>query len=338
MTESFLSKNDLAKLESAFESTNRSIYLVLNRKVLGHDEFRSRLETFAQEICIATKSAVGWLEVSKEKARDLPTLSVRIGERDLVRYRAVPEGPELPPFLEFLTSIAKEPSANELSSQLTALENPVEISVYIAPGCPNCPHGVRAVLNLAALCENVTATIIDTVEFAETASEYNIQSVPTTVVDEKLTLVGVRPAEELVNELMRVEQPDGGKRIFESLVKAGRLSKAEALLLDGSCLAAFADLWNSSTLESRISMSLIAQSVLEKNQTALDDLVSLILPALREGESSLKGDTADLLGQIGHSSAEKELEHLASDSDPDIVEAASDAIESIRQRTAGDQS
>ena len=46
-------------------------------------------------------------------------------------------------------------------------------------------------------------------------------------------------------------------------------------------------------------------------------------------DDALRGDTADLLGQIGHPGARKPLQALLHDPNPDIVEIAEEALEGL---------
>ncbi len=65
---------------------------------------------------------------------------------------------------------------------------------------------------------------------------------------------------------------------------------------------------------------------------APDALVKPLLPFLRAKEASLRGDIADLLGKIGHPEALPKLQELNQDPDPEVAEAAKEAIEMIVQK------
>jgi HEAT repeat protein len=56
-----------------------------------------------------------------------------------------------------------------------------------------------------------------------------------------------------------------------------------------------------------------------------------LVDVLASPDGALRGDTADLLGQIGDGRAVEALEALRSDPNPDVAEVAADAIEQIRQ-------
>ena len=229
--------------------------------------------------------------------------------------------------------MADVPSDESVLEKLVNMVEPVEIVVFTAEGCPNCPHTVRAASALAAANSMVSVTVVDASENAELASRYQVRSVPTAVVNGDLTIIGVVTQEELAHRLVELQGPRAEDSIFISLVKSGRLADATSRLIDGRGIPAFADLWNESTLEGRIGLSLSAQNAVEEEPGSLDALVELILPSLETDDAARRGDTADLLGAIGHQTAKPALERLLDDSHPDVAEAAEDALASIEERT-----
>ena len=229
-----------------------------------------------------------------------------------------------------MTDILSDESTQD---KLAELIEPVEIVVFIAQGCPNCPHGVRAAKALAASSPKVTVTVVDTGENAELAARYQVRSVPTFVVNGDLTIVGLVTHEELLQHLVDIQGSGAEDSIFVSLVQSGRLDDATSRLVDGRGLSAFAKLWNESMLEGRIGLSLAAQNAVDEAAGSLDGLVEQILPSLQTDDAARRGDTADLLGEIGHPGARAALEKLLEDDHPDVAEAAEDALASIEKRT-----
>ena len=77
---------------------------------------------------------------------------------------------------------------------------------------------------------------------------------------------------------------------------------------------------------------LAVETGLEGDQAALDGLVPGLLPILGTEDPVLRGDTADLLGRIGHRAATDGLRALLDDPNPDVAEIASEALEEIETR------
>jgi glutaredoxin len=226
-------------------------------------------------------------------------------------------------------------SNGNAQDKLADLTEPFEIVVFTAQGCPNCPHAVRAASALAAANSMVTVTVLDAGEHAELASRYQVRSVPTLVINGGLTIVGVVTQDELTRRVVELQGPKAEDAVFVSFIKSGRIEDASDWLVDGRGISAFAGLWNKSTLEERIGLSLVAQNSVEVNPSSLDVLVDRILPSLETDDPARRGDTADLLGAIGHESARTALEKLLGDSHEDVAEAAEDALDCINERTNG---
>jgi thiol-disulfide isomerase/thioredoxin len=237
--------------------------------------------------------------------------------------------------LDALAGLTNPAEVQAVAATLEKLTKETELLLFIGQGCPACPHQVRSVATLALASPQISVEIVDVGLEPELTAQYEVTSVPTTVVDDELIMVGVVPAVELAWRLLEREGPEAEKVVFSALVESRRLADAAERLSDGRATAAFLELWSSSTLESRMGLFLVAEEALEWNPEALDDLVPLLIEGL-EGDGPLsqdptrKGDTADLLGQIGHPDARAVLEALSRDPNEEVAEAAEDALDQLR--------
>ena len=143
------------------------------------------------------------------------------------------------------------------------------------------------------------------------------------------------PPWDLALRVLEREGPEAEKVVFAALVASERLSDAAERLSDGRATKAFIELWSQSTFESRLGLFLVAEEALEWNPDALDGLAPLLIEGL-EGDGPLaqdptrRGDTADLLGQIGYPAARPVLEALSRDSNEEVAEAAADALDQLK--------
>ena len=221
----------------------------------------------------------------------------------------------------------------ELAEQLRNIA-PVEIIVFTADGCPHCPHGVRAAEALAAASEGVSMTVIDAEQSPELAAEFNVQIVPTVVVDQELLLARVVPAEELARIILDRGTDTHYQRVFDAHVGASRFDAAAQFIAgSGRGPACFAAAWGNSTMNTRMALMLVAEEALEAEPSALDGTVRELIAVLDTEDAALRGDSADLLGQIGHPTAKEPLEALCNDPSPDVAEIAEEALEGVRRRT-----
>jgi hypothetical protein len=238
-----------------------------------------------------------------------------------------------PEALEQLTNPAE---VEAVAPTLEKLTKDTELLLFISQGCPTCPHQVRSVATLALASPRVSVEIVDVGVERELATQYEVSAVPTTVVDDELIMVGVVPATDLAWRLLEREGPEAEKVVFAALVESGRIADAAERLVDGRAVPAFLEFWSGSTMESRLGLFLVAEEALLWNPDGLNGLVPPLIEAL-EGDGPLtqdpsrKGDTADLLGQIGHPDARPILERLAQDSNEEVAEAAEEALEDLGQ-------
>ena len=90
--------------------------------------------------------------------------------------------------------------------------------------------------------------------------------------------------------------------------------------------------WRMSATSLRLGLMLAAELALEQDPGALDDITPDLLRLLETEDAALRGDTADLLGRIGHPSAEPALRRLLADENPDVAEIAEEALEALAER------
>lgn len=320
-------EQDLRGLEDSFELTFHA----------GSGE--SGLASALSEVAEAIRHAVGGrFAVAAGDGAGLPAtpgLTVSARGKGKINYLALPEGREAPPFLEALGQLAR-PLAGataELEERLASLDTSAELLVFIASTCPHCPQAVRAANSVAAASPLVTTSIIDAQRYEQLAQRFSVQSVPLTILDRRFFITGVVLPAELAETILARGSEEYESRLFRALLEQARLDEATALLGEGSAGRHFVPAWRDSTTSSRMGLLLVAERLLEDEPASLDAIVADLLPLLRIEDVALRGDTADLLGRIGSPAAEADLARLLEDPNPDVAEAASDALEQLRERS-----
>ena len=113
------------------------------------------------------------------------------------------------------------------------------------------------------------------------------------------------------------------------MIHQARFEHAARLLVEKQAAERLISLWKDSTMSERMGIMLTVERVLEIKRSALDSIVHELAGILRSDDASLRGDTADLLGKIGHPDALEGLKPLLDDPNPDVAEIAMEAIEEI---------
>lgn len=323
---------DRDRLHRAFADIAAPLCLHLCLRT-GHP-LSAPLGEFARSLADAAGGGIK-LELETDESANLPArpgLVLSYMGQPNVRYLALPQGPELEPFLEMLEALPQKTRASAAwETQLAGLADPTQVWVFIAAACPHCPHAVRAAVAMSLLSPLVTTTVIDVGHFPELTERYNARSVPLTVIDNGLSLTGAIKPQELADDILARDQADYAGRVFASLVEVGRFAAAAEQLRHGSVLPFFATHWRQSTLSTRMGLLLTAEKALEQTPRALDALVDPLIELARTDstETALRGDSVDLLGKIGDPSAKPILESLSRDPNPDIAEIAAESLESM---------
>ena len=240
-----------------------------------------------------------------------------------IEYLAVPLDREFEPFLDILGYL--DHGADPASPSI----RPAALELMMAPTCPNCPTMVRLCGRLAAALPQIQLQVIDVQYFTELAR--SCRSVPTLIVDGALTVVGEVGFDELLRLLQQRDEPDHLVRALSSMIEARRLGEMGPHLLSDEGHAALTTIMRDGTMQQKMGLMLAVEAMLELQPHALDGAVLHLLPLLESEVATLRGDAADLLGRIGAPGERDALTRLLADENPDVREAAEEALDQLRE-------
>lgn len=123
-----------------------------------------------------------------------------------IRFYGIPSGYEFGSLIETINMVStgEAPLGEHTLQELSRLQKPVHIQVYITPTCPYCPRAVLLAYKLAMASDLVTADMVEAMEFPHLANKYQVYGVPRTVIDEVVHIEGAVPENALVSKLMTV--------------------------------------------------------------------------------------------------------------------------------------
>lgn len=135
----------------------------------------------------------------------VPGTVLRGPGKGFFKYYGIPGGTEFPAFIESIVDISRwEVLISEESVQkLQALENDVNVKVFVTPTCPYCPGMARASYMLGMASEKVHAEVIEINEFPELADKYKVEAVPLTVINDKTAIPGQIHESALVEQVVK---------------------------------------------------------------------------------------------------------------------------------------
>lgn len=139
-----------------------------------------------------------------------PAIAI-VGASDLgLRYYGTPAGHELESMLDaILLAGGAEGDGGGLApaslAAAAAVEQPVDIKVFVTTSCTFCPQATGLAYRLAAASPHITASVIEATEFPDMVQRYRVSGVPKTVVDDDVELLGIHPEEAFVREVLRLD-------------------------------------------------------------------------------------------------------------------------------------
>jgi len=307
--------------------------LVLTFSLGGEAEISRAMEQWAGRL---DEEGAGKLTILKEAhgmGAHLPSLALQGEGASEIVCHFVPKGPEEEAFRELLWRAASLKGAEEdKPEEPDAGSHPAELTLFVANECPNCPRAVRILHSLAIDLPHLSVHLFEATLWPELAQKNEIKSVPTLLVGEKLRFVGELKKEK-ISPFLTVEDPDAvHQEYIRQCIRDGKALEAGPMIteVDDPCFL-LEDLQNS-TFQDRVGLLLALDEAMEIRPDCLEPLVKGLLPTLDSEDAALRGDIADLLGRIGRPDAIPALEKLSGDPNPDVAEAAADAVEAIRSR------
>ncbi|MBY9020623.1 MAG: thioredoxin family protein [Candidatus Lokiarchaeota archaeon] len=141
----------------------------------------------------------------KYEIQQVPVILITdANDQVIIRYLAVPMAAKIQPFIQALMVLTGTPNyyENIIRENLNKI-NPTDIKVLITDYCAYCST-IVSICSLFALASDgrLRTSVIDIMVFPEISEKYNVNTVPTIVINEDKKLIGDVTAEELLNELI----------------------------------------------------------------------------------------------------------------------------------------
>ncbi len=325
-----LTDSELARVQNVASRLGAPVTLRLASGGAG-SQFETNLRHTALQMNGVSLNAIRFEEVADSSQTFLPFISVARNDVVRVRYFSVPEGPELEPFLEVLAWVGSKEyvSDYELTARQASERETCEMLIFIAPTCPHCPGMVRKCIALATEIPELMLSIVNALYFSEWSGKFKVQATPTIVIDNGFTIVGNQGLDELRSYILRRNDPEFMTQILQSMINNGRAEDAAMLICERKCADALLPLYASPVFTQRMGALLAMEEALAKDRRILDPVLEQLISLTSHEDDGIRGDTAELLGNIGDRRAMSALQALKDDPNEDVREAASEALEKL---------
>lgn len=130
-----------------------------------------------------------------------------INELDSARgvFYGVPVGHEINTLLTTLVDTSKATSLynNKILEEISLINKPTNIKVFVTTTCPHCPGAAINALRLAQLNKNINTEIFEVQTNMEIGNQYNVSGVPKILINEGMELMGNQPIEAFIDTILK---------------------------------------------------------------------------------------------------------------------------------------
>ncbi len=284
-----------------------------------------------ENFCMVLQKAAPKIHVVHEKDESDAPSELRIHSR--IRYRAVPLGRELVPFLELLSWIFNGQPLPSLafSSLLNNLTLPAELKLYIAEQCPFCPGAVQSLLPLAISSDWIQVTVIDAGMCMEEARADRIQSVPTLVLDEQFRWMGSFGIQEVLATIIHRDPSRLDAGTFMNMIADGNAGLMAKMMLEKNMIfPALVDLLVYPKWPVRLGAMVALETIAGENPALAKKTIVPLWDRFDEVDDKVRGDILYLVGEIDNGGSVERIQEVLNkrlNYDAEIIEAAEEALE-----------
>jgi hypothetical protein len=297
------------------------------RLVKTRHEGSRPLEAF----CLALQKSAPKIHVVHEKDDSDAPSELRIHSR--IRYRAVPHGHELVPFLEALSWIFNGQALPSLPflSLLDSLTLPAELKLYIAERCPFCPAVVGSLLPLAISSDWIQVTVIDAGLYMKEARVNRIQSVPTLVLDEQFRWTGTVKIQEVLEAIIHRDPSRLEADTLMNMIADGNAGLLSKMMMEKDMVfPALLDLLVHPKWPVRLGAMVAMETIAAEKPALAQKMAAPLWARFDAADEKVKGDILYLVGEIdtgGSIGRIQDVLNRKADYDAEIIEAAEEALE-----------
>ena len=284
-----------------------------------------------EDFCLVLQKVAPKIHVVHENDESDAPSELRIHSR--IRYRAVPLGRELVPFLEALSWIFNgEPLPSlPFSSLLDSLTLPAELKLYIADQCPFCPGVVQSLLPLAISSDWIQLTLIDAGLYTAEARVDRIQSVPTLVLDAQIRWTGSIKIQEVLEAIIHRDPSRLEADTLMNMIADGNAGLLSNMILARDMVfPALVDLLVHPKWPVRLGAMVVLETIASEKPALAQKMLVPLWDRFNAADDKVKGDILYLVGEIDNGAFIGRIREVLSSGlnyDTEIIEAAEEALE-----------
>jgi thioredoxin reductase (NADPH) len=209
-------EDNLPELTKFFDAMQEPVELVVLTDPKQNAQYNSFMESLCRELSeISPKITARFLGLDSPQAKLYgvnfsPTLLLS-PDRCQIRYLGAPLGEEARTLIETIMRLSLGKSGlTQISRQLLQeLDEKRQVQVFVNPSCPYCPGQVSNAFRCAVERPDLIAAVcVDSSQHQALAEQYQVGSVPHTIINETFSTLGLLPEERFVVELVTLKSAE----------------------------------------------------------------------------------------------------------------------------------
>jgi len=145
-------------------------------------------------------------EVKVHGVERIPAIVMSANGDSNIKYYGFPAGYEFATVLEGVINVSKGVShlSTDTRKALRKVNQPVHVQVFVTPSCPHCPRTAVLVHSMAMENPLIKADVVEAQEFPTLSQTYGVRSVPLTVINDTIRVLGSVSEDDLVSRITQV--------------------------------------------------------------------------------------------------------------------------------------
>jgi glutaredoxin len=292
-----------------------------------HDPRTAQISAF----CSSLNTLAPLVKIDKADPADDKTPFIRIHKQ--IKYKGVPQGRELIPFLNAINGRETESIQKEAPEAgiFEKIQLPALLKAYISNLCPFCPQAVSTLSLLGRSSEKIYLDVIDAEMFVDLARQDNIRSVPTVILDDQFRWTGSINIPEIIGMMISRDPATASALSIRNIIEAGNAADlAHMMAQSRKIYSNFIELLTHPKWPVRLGAMAAFEYLDEISPGLADEARFQLWERFASADDGVKGDIAYLLGGSRHPMIQSYLLSVVKgDYAEEVREAAQESLEPI---------
>jgi glutaredoxin-like protein len=206
-----LKSHEREYVENVFRFVKENVKIVFFAPKPENQAGRETLDILNEISSISDKIYLTVYDFEKDKPKaevyqiDKTPAIVVEGRKDYgIRFFGVPSGYLISALIEDIVQISKNESelTDATKQKLREVVNPMSLEVFVKSSSPYSPSLVNISHRIAMENENITAHLINISDYPHLSMRYNIENVPHTVVNGRISLEGALNEKDFADKIL----------------------------------------------------------------------------------------------------------------------------------------